>query len=179
MLRKEMSREARRISSPSDPPPHVLAAYEKCLHEGMSKEDVSISVGFHENHTEPFIEDADLRWVAPVPADQLEEYLDNGSDHMDEYLAPMKSKNGLARHPFGLTNPKDSIWAAHARLKWDKGTQRDSDVRKNDQELVQAFSAIIGLYVEGVGRPDDTVREFRIRRLTLARKLAKIRKQRR
>lgn len=163
---------------PSVSPPHVLAAFERCLHEGMSTVDMKIWVGFHESHTEPLIDSTDLRWVTPVPAGKIDEHLES-FPHQTSLGSMTKTKRIGARHPFGLNNPPDGVWASHARLQRDEWDRRDPDLVEKDRDFVEAFSAHSGYCAEGVGELVVNVRRFKVRRLSFFRQLAEIRKKRR
>jgi hypothetical protein len=165
--------------SPSIPPPHVLAAFERCLHEGMSTADVKIWVGFHESHTEPLIQSTDLRWVTPVSAAHIDEYLNNNDSCQNDRDSLTETKNYVARHPFGLNNPPDDVWASHARLQRGERDRRHPHLEERDREIVGAFSADKGFCAEGVGAQVSSGKRFKVRRLSFVRQLAEIRKQKR
>lgn len=162
---------------PSVPPPHVLAAFERCSHEGRTAVDMKIWVGFHESHTEPLIEITELIWVTPVSAEQIDQYINSDSDQTN--LGSMtETKSIVARHPFGLSNPPDCVWASHARLRRGGCHRRDPDLVEKDKEFVGAFSADSGYCAEGFGELVDNVKRFKVRRLSFVRQLAEIRKRR-
>lgn len=166
--------------SPRVPPPHVLAAFERCLHECRTAVDMKMWFEYHERHIEPLIESPDLRWVAPVSAGHIDEYLDCVSDQTHLGSLP-KTKGIVARHPFGPNNPPDGVWASYARLRLRRGgcQGQDRDLLEKDEEFVGAFSADSGYCAEGVGELVIDVRRFKVRRLSFVRQLARIRKQRR
>ena len=62
-----MDSASTRLSAPSIPPSSVLEAYARFLAFEASGGDKDIVAAFHILYTEPFVEDARVRWIAPLP----------------------------------------------------------------------------------------------------------------
>lgn len=139
---------------------------------------MKIFVGCHESQTQPLIEDALLRWVAPVPAEQIDKYVDTITDQTN-LNSMVITRNYVARHPCGRSNPPVGVSAAQTRLQQGQWDRRDSDRVEQKREFVGVFTAESGYCGEGVGQQDNNVQRFKVRRLNLFRQLAEIRKRRR
>ncbi|KAG8528052.1 uncharacterized protein KY384_006968 [Bacidia gigantensis] len=150
-----LTRACARLFQPSIPPPDVAKAYGKSLCQEASKEDEEIVAAFHELHTEPLIDEKMLRWVAPLPL-----RVDFDADR----ITPVFRNHG-PRHPFGFSNPPDSIWRAFSQMKAGKATLWE----KNVVEVFSPTNAFIGVgngcdTSALVGRRKNTMVEKRISR---------------
>ena len=122
---------ASRLFEPSIPPPNVARALERCLQNAASTKDQDDVATFHGLHTEPLIDSNILRWAAPHPF-----VVDDKSSDVI-----VKSK---PRHPFGFTNPPESVWQAFTRVSANEAS--DMDV-----EMVGTFSSERSYVGFGVG----------------------------
>ena len=154
--RVPLSAESRRIFAPSDPPPDVLAAYERCLRYEGTRTDAETWVTFHELHVEPLLGHTNAVWVSPRPGEFRDDDVeDDESADADDVEAHDETKD--CRHPFGLLNPPEIVWEAHRRLVLGDGCLWD-------REFVDAFAAKNVYFGKGLGKQKSPSSCFKIRR---------------
>ena len=114
-------------------------------------------VAFYECHTEPLLEgnnDAGVNSMAHTPAPDCNQAQ---SGEASSFIVKIEEPNTRTGHPFGTSNPPDSVCKVYARILRDQGGWRDYDI-------VEGFANQHTYNRLGMGQLEITSTRFRVRR---------------